>query len=101
MNDKTYKDVNGLEKDDLSLMYTLGEALGDLPTDDETQQAWAEFEAKHYRTNRRRKIVRLSIGVVAGNSRCAFRALEQAYGTSIRQRNLRRRRSSRRHCTYR
>lgn len=65
MNDKTYKDVNGLEKDDLSLMYTLGEALGDLPTDDETQQAWAEFEAKHYRTNRRRKIVRLSIGVVA------------------------------------
>ena len=52
MNDKTYKDVNGLEKDNLSLMYTLGEALGDLPTDDETQQAWAELEAKHYRTNR-------------------------------------------------
>lgn len=65
MNDKTYKDVNGLEKDDLSLLYTLGEAQGDMPTDDETQQAWAEFEAKHYRADRRRKIIRLSIGVVA------------------------------------
>lgn len=65
MNGKTNKDISGLGKDDLRLLYTLGEALGDLPSDDETRQAWAEFEARRSRADRRRRLLRMSIGVIA------------------------------------
>lgn len=45
MDDKTRYDNTDFNDDDLKLLYTLGEALGDMPAEDETQEAWKRFEA--------------------------------------------------------
>ena len=46
MTDDYRHDLEGLDRDDLRLLYTLGEALGDMPCDEETRRALAEFEAR-------------------------------------------------------
>ena len=59
-NNKQNNDNTAYSKDELKLLYALGEALGDLPTDDETQRAWRRMEASHG-TLRRRQRTRLIV----------------------------------------
>ena len=47
--------------DDLRLLYALGEALGDKPTEEETQEAWARFEAARRGEGRRRRRLRATL----------------------------------------
>lgn len=58
MSDDIRNDNEALNDDDLRLLYTLGEALGDKPTEDETQEAWARFEAAHRGEEHRRRRLR-------------------------------------------
>lgn len=59
MNDKQNTENTAYSKDELKLLYALGEALGDLPTDDETQRAWRRMEARHEAARRRLRTKRL------------------------------------------
>ena len=61
MSDDIRNDNEALNDDDLRLLYTLGEALGDKPTEEETQEAWARFEAVRRGEERRRRRLRATI----------------------------------------
>lgn len=65
MSNNTDNGINTTEKDDTRLLYTLGEALGEIPSDDETRQAWEAFEAKHNRLSRKRRAIRVAIAALA------------------------------------
>ncbi len=55
MDDNRKHQDTDFSEDDMRLLYALGEATGDLPSADETQSAWAAFEAKHRTDSRRRR----------------------------------------------
>ena len=61
MDDKTKYDNTDFTNDDLKLLYTLGEALGDMPAADETQAAWERFEALRRAEGRKRRRLRIMI----------------------------------------
>ena len=65
MTDDNRHDLEGLDRDDLRLLYTLGEALGDMPSDEETRRALADFEAARRAESRRRRRVAAISGLAA------------------------------------
>lgn len=65
MSNNTDNGISSAEMDDTRLLYTLGEALGEMPSDDETHRAWAAFEARHNRLSRKRRAVRMAIAALA------------------------------------
>ena len=54
-DNRTFDNKTPLGKDDTRLLYALGEATGDLPTEDEVRKAWAAFEAKREAETRRKR----------------------------------------------
>lgn len=54
-DNRTFDNKTPLGKDDTGLLYALGEATGDLPTEDEVRKAWAAFEAKREAETRRKR----------------------------------------------
>lgn len=64
-DDMTRHNDNGTDRDDLTLLYALGEALGDSPSDDDTRRAWAALEARLDGRQRRRRLIRLSLTSLA------------------------------------
>lgn len=64
-NNKQNNDNTAYSKDELKLLYALGEALGDLPTDEEAQRAWRQMEVRHEAARRRLRTKRLVFTAVA------------------------------------
>lgn len=65
MDDNRKHQDTDFSEDDMRLLYALGEATGDLPSADETQSAWAAFEAKHRTDIRRRRSRKAAIWALA------------------------------------
>ena len=61
MNDNTKRHDTDFSEADLDPLCALGEAVGDMPQDGDTQAAWAECAAKHRAKGRRRRTVRTVI----------------------------------------